>query len=147
MQSMLNYMALMTGSNPAGEGFTYHWGNISQGPPNSLIFNFSGQTPCCVDTGNGSVMGICDMGSGLQPSFSWGGSQLSSSATARILYLVPNIPIVVGLHNLSLLTCLHGNSISIKLPAGVWKQLRSVQKRPGLISIQTCCSPGHDQQS
>ena len=58
-------------------------------PAGSFILSISGQTPCCINAANGSIIGICDVSQGLQPSFSWGGSRTSPSSDALVLYLVP----------------------------------------------------------
>ena len=79
--------------------FYYNWafidnsgrGSIHAG---SLIFNYSGQTPCCLNTSSGEVIGTCAVSDGhhFQPSFSWGGSRMDKSAGVRILCLTPIAP-------------------------------------------------------
>ena len=98
MHAKMNVVSGVIDVKAPRHAFTYQWGDgngirVGSGriPEGSFLFNFSGQTPCCMvppETQNVSIVGTCNIRNGLQPSFSWNGTRIASS-NARVLYLVP----------------------------------------------------------
>ena len=95
---------LITRNAAAGDAqkrkFSYQWGtpdargiNGSKLPMGSYVFNFHGQTACCVQGMNGSVVGICGISNGKvdSASYSWLGHRqaVPVDQSVRLLYLVP----------------------------------------------------------